>query len=205
MINAVFPNLIHSIQIKNFEKVQNELIDFVYAEESKNPIGQLFSNRGGWQSNPFYHETIPYPYDNLLFSTLNEEIESYFSDSIIFRENLKISYTGLWLNINKSGDYNAWHCHPNSDLSGVFWIQVPSEGDFGNINFASPHEFIEHKSFKIYNSRVTDEFNYAEGYRVAPSSGTILVFPSHLYHEVLPNQTRKDRISASFNLKIDMI
>ena len=198
MLTPLFPNLIHSIEIENFKKIQSELIDFVYNEESENPIGQLFSNRGGWQSNPFYHQN-----DNLLFSTLNKEIESYFSDSSIFRENLKISYTGLWLNINKSGDYNSWHCHPNCDFSGVFWIEVPADG--GNINFASPHEFVEHKSFKIYNSRVTDEFNYAEGYRVAPSSGTILVFPSHLYHEVLPNQTRKDRISASFNLKIDRI
>ena len=197
MINAVFPNLIHSIQIKNFEKVQNELIDFVYNEESENPIGQLFSNRGGWQSNPFYHQN-----DNLLFSTLNKEITSYFSDCSIFRENLKISYTGLWLNINKSGDYNAWHCHPNCDFSGVFWIEVPVNG--GNINFASPHEFVEHKSFKIYNTQVKDQFNYSEGYRVNPSAGTILIFPSHLYHEVLSNQTRKDRISASFNLNIDM-
>ena len=106
------------------------------------------------------------------------------------------------MNINKSGDYNAWHCHPNCDLSGVFWIEVPADG--GNINFASPHEFIEHKSFKIYNSRVTDEFNYSEGYGVNPSVGTILIFPSHLYHEVLPNQTRNDRISASFNLNISM-
>ena len=199
MINAVFPNLIHSIQIKNFEKVQNELIDFVYAEESKNPIGQLFSNRGGWQSNPFYHEN-----DNLLFSTLNKEIESYFSDSSIFKENFKISYTGLWLNINKNGDYNSAHCHPNCDMSGVLWIQVP-EGDVGNIYFTSPHEFIEYTSHRIYNSRVTDKFNHAPGWGGTPSAGTILLFPSHLYHEVFSNQTRKDRISASFNLKIDMI
>ena len=197
MIHSVFPNLIHSIEIENFKKIQGELIDFVYNEESENPIGQLFSNRGGWQSNPFYHQN-----DNILFCTLNKEIESYFSDSSIFRENLKISYTGMWLNINKSGDYNAWHCHPNCDFSGVFWIEVPADG--GNINFASPHEFVEHKSFKIYNSRVTDQFNYSEGYGVNPSVGTILIFPSHLYHEVLPNQTRNDRISASFNLNISM-
>ena len=197
MIHSVFPNLIHSIEIENFKKIQGELIDFVYNEESENPIGQLFSNRGVWQSNPFYNQN-----DNLLFSILNKEIDSYFSDFSIFRENLKISYTGLWLNINKSGDYNAWHCHPNCDFSGVFWIEVPADG--GNINFASPHEFIEHKSFKIYNSRVTDQFNYSEGYRVNPSAGTILIFPSHLYHEVLPNQTRNDRISASFNLNISM-
>ena len=48
MIHSVFPNLIHSIEIENFKKIQGELIDFVYNEESENPIGQLFSNRGGW-------------------------------------------------------------------------------------------------------------------------------------------------------------
>ena len=143
MIHSVFPNLIHSIEIENFKKIQDELIDFVYNEESENPIGQLYSNRGGWQSNPFYHQN-----DNLLFSILNKEIDSYFSDSSIFKQNLKISYTGLWLNINKSGDYNAWHCHPNCDLSGVFWIEVPSEGDGGNINFASPHEFTDIRLLK---------------------------------------------------------
>ena len=197
MIHSVFPNLIHSIDIENFKKIRGELIDFVYNEESENPIGQLFSNRGGWQSNPFYHQN-----DNLLISTLNKEIDSYFSDSSIFKQNFKISYTGLWLNINKSGDYNAWHCHPTCDLSGVFWIEVPADG--GNINFASPHEFVENKSFKIYNSRVMEQLNYFEEYWFSPSPGRILIFPSHLYHEVLPNQTRNDRISASFNLNISV-
>ena len=199
MIHSVFPNLIHSIEIENFKKIQGELLDFVYNEESENPIGQLFSNRGGWQSNPFYDKN-----DNLLVSTLTKEIESYFSDSNIFKQNFKISYTGLWLNINKSGDYNVWHCHPNCDLSGVFWIEVPSEGDGGNINFVSPNQFVEHKSFKIYNSKVMEHLNYFEEYYFVPSPGKILIFPSHLSHEVLPNQTRNDRISASFNLNISM-
>ena len=200
MIHAVFPNLIHSIEIKNFKKIQGELIDFVYNEESENPMGQLFSNKGGWQSNPFYHQ-----YDNLLSSILKKEINSYISDSSIFKKNIKLKCTGLWLNINKSGDYNSYHCHPNSDLSGVFWIEVPSEGESGDITFSSPHTFTEHNSFKIYTSQVYDQFNYSEGYGVNPSPGRILIFPSHLYHQVRPNQTRKDRISASFNLNISII
>ena len=197
MIHSVFPNLIHEIEIENFKKIQSELIDFVYNEESENPVGQLFSNKGGWQSNPFYHQ-----HDNLLSSILNKEIISYFSDSSVFKENLQLGYTGLWLNINKNGDYNTLHCHPTGDLSGVFWIEVPSEGDSGNLKFASPHNFTEHQSFKIYNPRVMEQLTYFEEYWFSPSPGRILIFPSHLYHEVLPNQTRKDRISASFNISI---
>ena len=84
------------------------MVDFVYNEENENPVGQIFSNRGGWQSNPYYHES-----ENILFSTLNKHIRNYFSTtevglngvtSHLFRENLKFEYSGIWLNINKNGD-----------------------------------------------------------------------------------------------------
>ena len=197
-IYPLFPNIVHSIEIKDFGKIQDELIDFVYNEENENPIGQIYSNRGGWQSNPFYHES-----ENILFSILNKEITSYFSNTDLFRENFRYGYSGLWLNINKGGDYNSWHSHPNSDLAGVIWIQVPIEGDSGRIKFTSPHEFTEHKSFKMYNPEVRDELTLPDSaYALKPVPGTILIFPAHLYHEVEMNQTRNDRISASFNINL---
>ena len=191
----LFPNIVHSIEIKDFGKIQDELIDFVYNEENENPVGQLFSNKGGWQSNPFYHQG-----DNILFSTLYKHIGDYFSNTDLFRENLRYGYSGLWLNINKGGDYNSMHLHPNSDLAGVFWIQVPTEGDSGRIKFTSPHEFTEHKIFKMYNDKGAVENDC--GYAFKPVPGTILIFPAHLYHEVEMNQTRNDRISASFNINL---
>ena len=197
-IYPLFPNIVHSIEIKDFGKIQDELIDFVYNEENENPVGQLYSNKGGWQSNPFYHQS-----ENILFSILNKEITSYFSNTDLFRENFRYGYSGLWLNINKNGDYNSWHCHPSADLAGVIWIQVPTEGDSGRIKFTSPHEFTEHKSFKMYNPEVRDELTLPDSaYAFKPVPGTILIFPAHLYHEVEMNQTRNDRISASFNINL---
>ena len=203
----LFPNIVHYIEIKDFGKIQDELTDFVYNEENENPVGQIFSNRGGWQSNPYYHES-----ENILFSTLNKHIRNYFSTtevglngvtSHLFRENLKFEYSGIWLNINKNGDYNQLHCHPTADLSGVIWIQVPTEGDIGNIKFMSPHEFAEYKSFRMYNPQLRDNLTLPDyGYSFKPRPGTILLFPSHLYHEVEVNQTRNDRISASFNINL---
>ena len=197
-IYPLFPNIVHSIEIKDFGKIQDELIDFVYNEENENPIGQIYSNRGGWQSNPFYHGS-----ENILFSILSKEITSYFSNTDLFRENFKYGYSGLWLNINKGGDYNTWHCHPSADLAGVIWIQVPTEGDSGRIKFMSPHEFTEHKTFRMYNDKLGVENLLPDcGYAFKPVPGTILIFPAHLYHEVEMNQTRNDRISASFNINL---
>ena len=89
-IYPLFHNIVHSIEIKDFGKIQDELIDFVYNEENENPIGQIYSNRGGWQSNPFYHQS-----DNILFSLLYKHVGDYFSDTDFFRENLKFEYSDL--------------------------------------------------------------------------------------------------------------
>ena len=108
-----------------------------------------------------------------------------------------------WFNRNK--DYNRLHCHADSDLSGVLWIRVPENCDSGCIQFSSPHAYTEFKLIKILNQSTRDGFNYNDCFAFTPKEGTILLFPSHLMHEVRENQSREDRISVSFNLKIDIL
>ena len=86
----LFPNIVHYIEIKDFGKIQDELVDFVYNEENENPVGQIFSNRGGWQSNPYYHES-----ENILFSTLNKHIRNYFSTTEVGLNGVTSQWTGL--------------------------------------------------------------------------------------------------------------
>ena len=45
-------------------------------------------------------------------------------------------------------------------------------------------------------------YNHFPAYTISPTEGTILLFPASIYHSVDPNQSRQDRISASFNLKV---
>ena len=200
MLIPLFPSFCHSIEIKDFKKVRDKLIDFVYEQENKDPMGVFFSNAGGWQSSPNYQRD-----DNIINSTLQQAIVGYFDDKEIFNDNFSISCTGMWLNINRNTDHNRLHCHADSDLSGVLWIKVPKNCDSGNIQFASPHQYTEFKPIKILNQSTRDRFNYNDCFAFIPKEGTILLFPSHLMHEVRANQSREDRISVSFNLKIDML
>ena len=51
-IIPVFPTIIHGIEVDNFKDMQDDLIDFVYAEQKKDPDGINVSNQGGgWHSN----------------------------------------------------------------------------------------------------------------------------------------------------------
>ena len=195
-IIPLFPNLIHGIEIKDFGKIRDNLIDFVYEQENNDPLGVIVSNEGGWQSRSNSHK------DNIIADTIQNQLDSYFTNPDIFKSNFEVVLSGLWLNINREGNTNRLHAHPGADLSGVFWIKVPPDCDAGKISFASPHGYTDYISYVIHQESVCKEFNFYDTYQFSPREGTGLIFPGHLLHEVRPNMSRKDRISVAFNLNI---
>ena len=195
-IIPLFPTLIHSIEIKDFGKIQDQLIEFVYEQENNDPMGVIFSNDGGWQSRSNFQK------DNIIADTIQNQLISYFANPDIFKSNFDLILSGLWLNINREGNTNRLHNHPGADLSGVFWIKVPKDCDSGKISFSSPHSYTDYISYAIHQESVCKELNFYDTYQFPPMEGTGYIFPAHLLHEVRVNRSRKDRISVSFNLNI---
>ena len=105
-----------------------------------------------------------------------------------------------WININKPGNYNVKHLHPTNDLSGVLWIKAPQNS--GDIVFESPYEFQAYQEIDSYVDEFRNSFNIDHSYYFTPTDGRMLIFPSHLMHEVEENLSNEDRISVSFNIKL---
>ena len=77
-----------------------------------------------------------------------------------------------WINMNSVGDYNAPHNHPNSFLSGVFYLAGGAERE-NSLVFTDPRSgFADHGAFNPSFSS---------------TPGTLLLFPSWLTHLVLPH------------------
>ena len=112
--------------------------------------------------------------------------------------NKGINFEGLWLNINKRGDYNATHDHPNCHMAGVFWIHSP--GECGLLELQNPHSFSMGTEMMMYTSEFRDKTNAYGCYSLPPLEGTISLFPASINHRVTPSQSNEDRISSSFNL-----
>lgn len=197
---SAFPSLIHCIEVDNFKKTQDELIDYAYKKENEDPIGVVKSNEEGWQSQTI-HSTEPNP----IFSVLSKELVKYFSNKDIFIETFQMKVGAYWININRNGSYNRLHTHPGSDLSGVFWIKTPKHGDSGSLQFISPYEFLDYKLMQICSPELKKSLTYYPASQFFPTPGTIMLFPARLMHEVRTNHTREDRISASFNINISSI
>ena len=188
----IFPVPIHVFDIKDFNLYQKDLIDYAYTLKSKEIDSSNRSNVGGWQSSNFHLNNK----DDKLHSVLMDCVTSLPP----LKKNTNI-YIRAWVNINNPGSYNVQHNHPGCDLSGVLWIKCPKES--GNIVFYSPSLFETFQEIESYTQDFKDSYNYHHNYWFPPIEGRMIMFPSHLQHEVKKNLSNEDRISASFNIKLE--
>ena len=187
----LFPSVIHQFDVNGFGEIQNQLIDYAYDLKKREPEGVSISNQGGWQSADFPVNNE----DDLLQSFLINCLAGF---PVIDKSvNIKID---AWININQPGDYNIKHCHPSNDLSGVLWIKSPK--NCGNIEFHSPSCFETFLEIESYIDDFRNSNNYHHAYWFPPEEGRMIIFPSHLEHDVKQNLSNEDRISVSFNIKL---
>jgi|TARA_X000001382_G_scaffold35218_1_gene23206 uncharacterized protein (TIGR02466 family) len=157
---------------------------------SKKDKGRIKSNLGGWQSNLLSEHDSFFPE---LISKINS-LAIEFARGIDVKSNLKMN--SFWININRFKDYNQYHTHPGSLFSGVYYIKSLSNS--GNIEFKHPAS----KSIESYWDEKISNTNPLNScvWEIEPVENRLLIFPSWLEHQVLPNVTQKDRISLSFNI-----
>ena len=190
--NLIFPVPIHQFDVNGFGEIQNELIDYVYKMREKDPIGHTISNRRGWQSSCFSIDNE----DDVLQSFLTNCLANF----PYLKKSVKL-FVSAWININPPGAFNLKHNHPTSDLSGVLWIK--SQQNCGNIEFDSPRSFATHQEIDSYTEDFKNQNNVFQSYYFNPTEGRILVFPSYLDHHVGFNESQEDRISVSFNIRLE--
>ena len=60
-----------------------------------------------------------------------------------------------------------------------------------------------YEEIKSYSDDFKKDTNYYYNYSFIPNEGLLVLFPSHLQHDVEVNKSDEDRISVSFNLKLN--
>jgi uncharacterized protein (TIGR02466 family) len=103
-----------------------------------------------------------------------------------------IVITGCWANVQRKNSKLQVHSHPNSYLSGVYYVQAPKNSARIVFKKKIVNDIIP--LFKKPNA-LNEAFHKWE-----PESGMMLIFPSCLEHYVERNKTDEMRISISFNL-----
>ena len=123
-----------------------------------------------------------------------EQLNIYVKEIICPKEELDFYITQSWLNITKPGGFHHQHSHPNSIISGVFYISTEVDD---KICFCDPNTkvreliFLEQKEYNVFNS---------VAWFFPSVANELVLFPSWLDHKVdVNNKATTDRISISFN------
>lgn len=120
------------------------------------------------------------------------KVQEFFYRTVrpIYKNRLRI--TQSWINYNGTGQYHHKHHHPNSIVSGVYYIQADEIS--GKILFSN-------NNYRQILSFETEEFNEFNtySYHVPAKTNRLVLFPSYLTHEVEQLNVAIPRLSLAFN------
>ena len=188
------PNLIMKVQLpdKIFDEVKSWIEPCRAIKDDE--YAELLNHRNVGTGHNSYQTGIPKKYiDNSFFlgyvihfgelylRTTNSQYKdmngSYYR-KIMMRDNVG-HYDGydIWMNFTYKGDDNPIHNHA---------------GNFSSIIYVKDEDS---------QPTIFPSINYVH----TPKEGEMLLFPSHLQHEVNVKQTESERISISYNLNLNNI
>jgi uncharacterized protein (TIGR02466 family) len=184
-INAIFPTPVYISKLNR--KLTKKELFFI----DKNKL-KVHDNEGNKTSKDNY------VLNNKVFINLKKEldlrIKDYFNKVISPTDAITPYITQSWLNYTETSQYHHKHAHPNSLVSGVFYINCDEEFDkikFFNDNYRTIK--LEIKDWNIWNS---------ESWWFSVKTGDVVLFPSSLTHMVETKQGYNTRISLAFNVFI---
>lgn len=116
---------------------------------------------------------------------------------MVLRHERRLVIETFWINISLKYAFNALHEHPQSFLSGVYYLQVDDKS--GSLRFRDPRGATRMSPWPMAQDKKTDQWHWDRvSYR--PKAGRLNMFPSWLEHDVGPTLSDQERISISFNM-----
>ena len=176
---SIFPTAVAKFELgREYTAEENAFVD----------SQETHKNQGNTTSNDRYvlrHDTMA----NLKAfaeASVNEYLRSIYAP----KHDVSLRLTQSWLNYTKPGQYHHKHAHPNSFVSGVYYLQTNLDD---RIYFYKD----QYQQIKF----PTDDWNAynSDSWWFEAEAGKLILFPSSLTHMVPTVQGDVTRISLSFN------
>ena len=175
---SLFPTAVSCFEYNDLSKKE---IEFIKKQDTRSNTGNTTSVDNNILENKQLKK---------LKQFIENSVNQYF-ELIYQPKNKVVPYiTQSWCNYTKEGQFHHKHAHPNSFISGVFYVQADKEKDKIYF-FKEGSEKIkpESKEYNIFNS---------DSWWVPTNTNNLIIFPSSLTHMV-EEVKGAERISLSFN------
>lgn len=185
---GLFPIPVVKLSIE--EDFTNE-IDFLKTAEMRETDGGYYVHL---QSDNTY--ILDLDIVSRLKTRLESEVTEYMQQILSFTQCGSI--TQSWVNKNSPGEATHIHAHPNSIVSGVYYMDIPESS--GIIRFhRTKHNTTYYMEPTVDSTHAAGNFWAYDFIDITVKNGDILLFPSWLQHSVPKNPTEEVRWCVAFN------
>ena len=184
----IFPTVVREFQLHGYDKENDELLKKILEKEERSRP-TYDTNARNWQTDDFLHHEPEFAWLAQMAVKLGQEYVKFMEyefDDIVCHE--------MWANVYRREEDLHMHNHPNSFISGVYYMTE----DNSEINFYDPKTDIRSV---IMPAQYNNFFN-AFQFNIKPTKGMVILFPSWLKHSVVP-QPKGFRVSIAFNLMLE--
>jgi uncharacterized protein (TIGR02466 family) len=178
--------------------LNSELVAAIDAIRDADIAGREWSHAHGYPGYTSYASLDDLPSRDPSFGALAERLEgfakAFAEDQAWALGRAKLRLDAMWINVLPPGGFHSGHIHPGSVISGTYYVAVPAGAPALRIEDPRLGLMMGAPPRAISSDPALNAFQL-----VTPEPGTVLMWESWLRHEVPLNQSRKERISISFN------
>ena len=160
-------------------------------EELRNKFNLVNPNMNGNMTSENIQILNEPAFENLK-EVITMEANKFMRDVLSYRFD-SVFITSSWVNINPPGTNHHTHIHPNSIVSGTYYLQT-KEG-CGDLVLSKPQKEIIPA---LREDIPLDNFS-TSSWPISPFDNLLVMFPSNVTHFVTHNESDENRISLSFN------
>jgi uncharacterized protein (TIGR02466 family) len=181
-IITIFPTPIYKVNLNRLlDENETFTIEKYEKEVENNSFNKITADHNVLDNSNSLHK---------LKNFFNEGINVYVKTVYDPKKNIDVYITESWINYTYKNQFHHQHYHPNSFISGVFYVNCV-ENDSIIFKKDNPSMIeIESNNYNYFNSN---------SWSLPVIKGDLILFPSNLQHQVSKNLTNTTRISLSFN------
>jgi uncharacterized protein (TIGR02466 family) len=201
-LTALFASPIYRAQLlagDAGEKLLRDLAKSCRSLAAEDAAGQAWCRKHDYHGYTSYASLADLPWRDPVFADLVQRLDKHaakFAEALEYDLVAPLVLDSLWVNVLEPGGHHSAHVHPNSVVSGTYYVALP-KGSAG-LKFEDPRltQMMAAPRRKVDAAEANRTF-----VEMTPEPGTVLLWESFLRHEVPLTRGRGERISISFNYR----
>ena len=195
-IKTLFVTKLYRAQLAGVDNAA--LLKSCRAIASGDRAGQRWSKENNYSGYTSYASLNDLPRRDPNLAALKQALDKH---AMAFARELHLDLSGrklrldsMWINVLEPGGVHTGHIHPQSVLSGTYYVDLPPGA--AALKLEDPR----HASMMAAPSRAADAPELERTFvYITPAVGEVLMWESFVRHEVPASTAKKPRVSVSFN------